>query len=499
MHRRIPGIAMIIFCSMRVLAQLQDPVESNRKGLEILRKSLEAYGGQSAMDSMKLAFTLTSEKNISRGQSLAAQGPYEVYLSYFNFMIDKPKGVELENRKSSIAGFEFASDIIYKNGKGINYDPLLKQYFDFNGGSIANTMTYLPHNVVASALRAPLTVRYVSDQVIDGSSAYFITCNIGSTLDNIFIDKKTNYVLKLQRLFVSTGGDELNDFLFKDHRRVGKFVFPKRVEIITHSNVYGPVTNTYVFADFKTDFSVDTTLLKVPGDYKPRNYSYRKNFEVKQLAKDIYLLENITNSNAQWSYNVLFAVMDEYVLVAEAPVNSGTTDRVIAKIKEIAPGKPIKYVVQSHHHDDHLGGIRSYIAEGTTIITTANNVDLIQKIAKTGSNIFPDKLASNPRPAIIETVKNKKLVIKDQNHEVVIYDIGPNPHANELLIVYFPREKLLYEADMVNKGEYPVLDTGKDFLKKIKALGLQIDKIASLHGQVVDKADVDKLLATGNW
>ncbi len=155
--------------------------------------------------------------------------------------------------------------------------------------------------------------------------------------------------------------------------------------------------------------------------------------------------------------------------------------------------------MQSHHHDDHLGGIRSYIAEGTTIITTSSNVDLIQKIAKTGSNIFPDKLVSNPRPAIIETVKNKKLVIKDQNHEVVIYDIGPNPHANEMIMVYFPKEKILYEADMVNKGEYPMLETGKDFLKKIKSLGLQIDKIASLHGQVVDKANVDQLLATGNW
>ena len=449
---RILSIAMIIFCSMQVLAQPLDPVESNRKGLEILRKSLEAYGGQAAIDSMKLAFTLTSSKNISRGQSLAAEGPYEGYLSYFNFMIDKPKGLELENRKSSIAGFAFENDIIYKNGKGINYDPLLKQYFDFNGNSIANTMTYLPHNVVTSALRSPLSVRYISDQVIDGKPAYFITYNAGSTLDNVFIDKKTNYVIKLQRLFVSTGGDELNDFFFKDHRPVGKLVFPQVTEIVTHSKVYGTTTNTFVFADFKTDFKIDTSLLKAPDGYKQRNYSYRKNFEVKQLAKDIYLLENITNSNSQWSYNVLFAVMDEYVLVAEAPINSGTTDRVIAKIKEIAPGKPVKYLVQSHHHDDHLGGIRSYIAEGTTIITTAHNVDLVQKIAKTGSNIFPDKLSSNPKPAVIETIKNKKLVIKDQNHEVVIYDIGPNPHANEMLIVYFPNEKILYEADMVNKG-----------------------------------------------
>ncbi|HYF29593.1 MAG TPA: hypothetical protein VD993_00590 [Chitinophagaceae bacterium] len=80
-----------------------------------------------------------------------------------------------------------------------------------------------------------------------------------------------------------------------------------------------------------------------------------------------------------------------------------------------------------------------------------------------------------------------------------LYDIGPNPHANEMLIVYFPKEKILYEADMVNKGEYPMTGPGKDFLKKIKALGLQVERIASLHGRVADKEDVEKLVATGEW
>lgn len=492
------SIAMI-FISIQAIGQPSNPIESNRKGLEILRKSQEAYGGAGAFDSIRLAFKMACEKNISRGQSLVAYAPFEPYFLYFNFMLDRPKGIELENRKSSIAGFVFESDIIYKNGKGINYDPRLKQYFDFNGTSIANTTTYLPHNNVAAALRAPLTVRYINDQLLGRDSVYFITYGNGSNLDNLFIDKKTYYVLKLQRINTGTGGEELNEFIFKDHRKIGKLVFPGAVEQVVHSDVYGTITNTYTFSDFRTDFTVDTTLLKAPEGYKPRNYSYRKNFEAKQLAKDIYLLENITGSNGQWSYNVLVAVMDDYVLVAEAPVNSGTTDRVIAKIKEIAPGKPIKYLVQTHHHDDHLGGIRGYIAEGTTIVTTANNVDLIQKIARVRMSVFPDKLALNPKPPIIETVKNKKHVIKDANHEVVIYDVGPNPHANEMLIVYFPKQKLIYEADLVNKGEYPITEPGKDFLKKLRSLGLQVEKIASLHGQVVEKEDMEKLLKTESW
>lgn len=496
---KLLSIAMIFFCSVHAWAQVSNPIESNRKGLEILRKSLEAYGGAGPIDSMKLAFTMNSQRNIARGQSLVAQAPYETYVSNFTFMIDRPKGLELEHRKSSIAGFLFENDIIYKNGKGINYDPLMKQYFDFNGNSIANTMTYLPHNIITAALRAPLSVRFIGEQQMDNNTVYFITYGIGTNLDHIFIDKKTHYILKGQRIYSGTSGDELNEFIFKNYQRVGRFVFPQTTDVVVHSDVYGTVTNTYTFSDFKTDFAVDTALLKAPEGYKQRNYSYRKNFEARQLAKDIYLLENITNSNGQWSYNVLVAVMDEYVLVAEAPMNSGMTERILAKIRELAPGKPVKYLVQSHHHDDHLGGIRGYIAEGTTIITTANNVDLVQRIARANSGVFPDKLAQNPKPATIETVKNRKHVIKDQNHEIVIYDIGPNPHANEMLIVYFPKEKLLYEADLVNKGEYPITEPGKDFLKKMKTMGLQIEKIASLHGQVLEKEDVEKLFSLGSW
>ncbi|HYF29592.1 MAG TPA: hypothetical protein VD993_00585 [Chitinophagaceae bacterium] len=417
---RLICIAMIFVLSLPAMSQPLQPLESNRKGVEILRKSLKAYGGQGAIDSMRLAFKMHNSRNISRGQSLAAHRPFEPYFAYYDFMIDRPRGIEWEARKSSIAGFVFENNIIYKNGKAINYDPLLKQYSEFNGNSIANSMTYLPHNIIITALRAPLSVRYIGDQLLGKDDVYCITYSTGNNLDNVFIDKKTHYIVKLQRMSAGTAGEELNEFFFKNHRKVGRLAIPESTDVVRHSSVYGSITNNYAFFDFAPDFTIDTSWLRAPSDYKLADYSYRKNFEVRQLAKDIYLLENITNSRGQWSYNVLFVVMDEYVLVAEAPLNSATTDRVLAKIKEVAPDKPVKYLVQSHHHDDHLGGIRSYIAEGTTIITTANNVDLIQKMAKVSFNAFPDRLAQNPKAPVIETIRNKKHVIKDQNHEVVI-------------------------------------------------------------------------------
>lgn len=89
------------------------------------------------------------------------------------------------------------------------------------------------------------------------------------------------------------------------------------------------------------------------------------------LAPNVWLLENVSHTTAQWSYNVLVVALDDGVLIAEAPVDSATTERVLEKVRELVPGKPVQYVVQRHHHSDHLGGIRPYVADGVTILTGA--------------------------------------------------------------------------------------------------------------------------------
>lgn len=490
---------MMTLCCLAAHGQPADPLASNKKGLAILRSSIAAHGGAAATDSLRLAFSLRSDNNITRGQSLTAEAPFEPQYAHFDFMIDKPAGLETESRKSTIAGFVFESKAFYKNGKGCSYDLQLQQYMEVSGGSMATGMPYLPQNILAQAMRAPLSVRYAGETVADGRAAHVLTFAWAAGVDELYIDKQTGYLLRLRRIYPGIAGEELNEFLYQDYQRAGKLPWPRQAVVVTHSHVYGNTANTFVFSNIRTDFSIDTGAMKVPAGFRRMDYSYRKNFEARQLARDVYLLENITGSNFQWSYNVLFVVMNDYVIVAEAPLNGGVTEKVLAKIREMAPGKPVKYLVQSHHHDDHLGGIRGYIAEGAAIITTAGSEGLIRKIAAAPYNASPDRLALQPKPVIIETVKNKKMVLKDANHEVVIYDVGPNAHANEMLVLYLPQEKILYEADHINKDEYPMTETGRSMLQKIKALGLAVAKIASLHGRLVEGEAVDKLMATGDW
>ena len=187
------------------------------------------------------------------------------------------------------------------------------------------------------------------------------------------------------------------------------------------------------------------------------------------------------------THNVLFVAFNDHVLVVEAPeqiLYANNSVQALAKIKETVPGKPIKYLILTHHHSDHAGGFREYVGEGTTIVTTAATKSSLEKAAATESSLLP-KLSG--KQLNIETVANKKRVFQDDKHVVEVYDIGPNPHANEILAVYLPKEKILFQADLLNpaaNGTIPIAqDPTVSFSEKLQQLGLNIEKIYGVHGR----------------
>jgi glyoxylase-like metal-dependent hydrolase (beta-lactamase superfamily II) len=176
------------------------------------------------------------------------------------------------------------------------------------------------------------------------------------------------------------------------------------------------------------------------------------------------------------------------VLVVEAPeqiLYNNNSVQALAKIKETVPGKPIKYLVLTHHHSDHAGGFREYVAEGTTIVTTASTKSSLEKALAVDSSLLPQFSLKNK--LAIEVVENKKRVFQDDKHVVELYDIGPNPHANEMLIAYLPKQKILFQADMLNpaaNGSIPIAqDATVSFSEKLQQLGLDVEKIYGVHGR----------------
>jgi len=161
------------------------------------------------------------------------------------------------------------------------------------------------------------------------------------------------------------------------------------------------------------------------------------------------------------------------------------------------PGKPIRYLVETHHHGDHSSGARAYVAEGATVVTTSGNRAYLERVAAAPYRMRPDALARNPRPATIETISNRKRVIGDGDRTIELYEVGPL-HTREMVIAYLPKEKILFQSDLFNpisvNGPEPIEhdapfhgvydDNPARLYAKIRELGLDVRTIAGSHGRV---------------
>ena len=191
-----------------------------------------------------------------------------------------------------------------------------------------------------------------------------------------------------------------------------------------------------------------------------------------------------------------------YITVIESPLNDERALAVIAEAKKLVPNKPIKYLVNTHNHFDHLGGVRAFVPEGATIITNAMNKAYYEKTFNAPHTLAPDRLSQNPKKATFITVKDK-YVLSDGGREIDIIHIENDNHNAGMLMVYIPKEKVLVEADDFTppapNGPAPApraVNFTKNLNANIDRLKLDVVTIAPLHGFVVPVAELKKLAGT---
>ncbi len=99
--------------------------------------------------------------------------------------------------------------------------------------------------------------------------------------------------------------------------------------------------------------------------------------------------------------------------------------------------QPVKwpgYLVATHYHIDHIALVRAYLAAGTSVVTTPGNVKFIENLASV-AHPLGSKPAMYPRPLPVESFTGKR-VFSDGEHVVELYDVGPTPHVDEMVVAY---------------------------------------------------------------
>jgi glyoxylase-like metal-dependent hydrolase (beta-lactamase superfamily II) len=197
----------------------------------------------------------------------------------------------------------------------------------------------------------------------------------------------------------------------------------------------------------------------------------------------------------------------DFTAIVESPQDERRALAVIAEVYRVIPNKPIRYVVNSHHHFDHLGGIRTMFHEGATVVAHHSNRDFLKQEVLTYAprTLEPDLLSLHPPTEFAEGYQletfDTKATISDGTRNLDVYYVQGSPHSEGMAMAYLPRERILIEADLYTPpaaGAQPPATpppSAVNLYENVRAYKLDVQTIAPLHGRAVPWGDFLKFVA----
>jgi glyoxylase-like metal-dependent hydrolase (beta-lactamase superfamily II) len=288
-------------------------------------------------------------------------------------------------------------------------------------------------------------------------------------------------------------GDMLVETVYSDYKDFGGVRFP--AHIVQRQDGYPSLDLTV--ASVMANPTVDITVPDNVRNAQPPPVRV----ESASVAEGVFYLTGGTHHS-------LAIEMKDHIVLVDTPQTEQRALAVIAKAKEVIPNKPIRYVVTSHHHWDHLGGIRAAMDEGATIVTHQSNKAFLERVAKTPHTINPDRLAASKKPLKIQAV-GAKGVLTDGTRTVELHLLTNYEHTGDMLVVYLPKEKILAEPDAYTPPATPTtalvvtaVPYAAALYDNIQRLKLDVQTIVPFHGartsNVAELGTAAKKTLTGN-
>jgi glyoxylase-like metal-dependent hydrolase (beta-lactamase superfamily II) len=355
--------------------------------------------------------------------------------------------------------------------KGGGLPPAANQTFVINANTI--WAQQLDHWMTPQGfLRAATTNNATAQSQKVGGKTYSVVTFMGQNKAKVngYINDQ-NMVEKVETWIDNpVTGDTLLESVYTGYRDFGGVKFPTR--IVRRQGDY-PVLDLTV-TDVKPNAPAN---IQAPaaggGGQAPQTTS-------RQLGDGVFLILG--------GYASIAVDFKDYIVVVEGGNSEANATAIINEAKRVIPNKPIRYLVNTHSHFDHSSGLRRFMAEGATIITHETNKQYFAKLATLPHTLNPDTLAKNQKKASVEGMKDKR-VLTDGNHVIELYRLVNSTHNDGLIVAYFPKEKVLLEADGWNPpaeadaAPSPINNAiyNKNLMDNVQRLKLNVETMVPVH------------------
>lgn len=196
----------------------------------------------------------------------------------------------------------------------------------------------------------------------------------------------------------------------------------------------------------------------------PSDADQSLNVKFSEVGEGIYQVLGSSHHN-------LVIVGPDGLAIVDAVWYPRRSENILRELSKRWPDKPLKYVILTHHHLDHAGGLLPYVAAGATVVTGASNEAYFRRILGKSSVAAAELLPVGEHAALNAIGRS-----------VDVYEVRAG-HANGHLAVYVPDEKLLFNSDLYSPGR-PTQNKewAREFLDAIEFHGLDVKTHVGGHG-----------------
>jgi glyoxylase-like metal-dependent hydrolase (beta-lactamase superfamily II) len=299
---------------------------------------------------------------------------------------------------------------------------------------------------------------------------------------------------QVERVQATIGNDVLGDMqvvtTYSGYKDFGGILFPSRIVQTQGGYPTLDLTVTAVQTNQFVDITVPDAVRNAAGAAPPAATS-------QKVADGLFWITG-------GSHHSLAADMGDHVVVVEGPLNEARSEVAIAEVKKVIPNKPIRFVVNTHLHFDHSGGLRTYVDEGTTVVTHQGNIAFYEKAWAAPRTVSPDRLSKSGKKAAFQGVTDRSELKGTNNRVIELHVLRGNPHNEQTLVAWLPAEKVLFQSDMINPPAPnatvpPPTPTITNFADNLRRLKIDPDQIVGGHGnRIATRADLNTVAGVKN-
>jgi len=296
-------------------------------------------------------------------------------------------------------------------------------------------------------------------------------------------------------------GDKMVEYRWSDYRDVGGGV-KLPFHLHAHMGDHPLIPGGHNWLDLRANdikVNVADAAQAVPDSVRNAPLPTQSRVVSTTLAPGVVLLGG-------GSHNSVAVEFKDFVTVIEGPLSNQRTNAVVAEVHKLYPNKPIRYLVNTHNHFDHLGGVRGFVAEGATVITDDRNRNFYTRVvlAPQPRSLQNDRLSTRPfaptgpGDLALQTFTDQ-YTISDGNETIELYHVDGLNHSDNMLIAYLPKEKIVVNADLYGPppagGNIQNVNANAVALyRNIKRLKLDVAQHVPIHGNPGSNADFERIV-----